>query len=392
MSAHGGKAEVRGRDGARRRRPSRSRPRTWPRPSVILARYPESRPPERHPAAAASGAGAAWRLAAAGVPRLSRRLPAASRGSGSTRSRPSTTCTTRCRSAGSRCGCARRRPAGCAARTTWCAPARTRWASASASRRPDGRFFLREFECLGACSNAPVLWIDDDFYEDIDYAGTKAVLEALMRGERPKPGPQNGRENARCRSAARPRFWTRVTEHACCTIATASSPISTASSPGASRRRGGAATGTAPRTSSSRAATGWSSRSRTAACAGAAGPASATGLKWSFMPKQPTGPQYLVVNADESEPGTCKDREIMRHDPHKLVEGCLIAGAAMGCTAGLHLHPRRVHPRGRGARGRDPGGLRRGPARQGRLRLGLRFRRSTSTAVPAPTSAARRRR
>ena len=61
---------------------------------------------------------------------------------------------------------------------------------------PDGRFFLREFECLGACSNAPVLWIDDDFYEDIDYAGTKAVLEALKRGERPAPGPQNGRKNA----------------------------------------------------------------------------------------------------------------------------------------------------------------------------------------------------
>lgn len=58
---------------------------------------------------------------------------------------------------------------------------------------PDGRFFLREFECLGACSNAPVLWIDDDFYEDIDYAGTKRVLEALMRGEKPNPGPQNGR-------------------------------------------------------------------------------------------------------------------------------------------------------------------------------------------------------
>ena len=61
---------------------------------------------------------------------------------------------------------------------------------------PDGRFFLREFECLGACANAPILWIDDDFYEDIDYAGTKAVLEALMRGERPTPGPQNGRKNA----------------------------------------------------------------------------------------------------------------------------------------------------------------------------------------------------
>jgi len=59
-----------------------------------------------------------------------------------------------------------------------------------------------------------------------------------------------------------------------------------------------------------------------------------TGLKWSFMPKQSDGgPAYLVVNADESEPGTCKDRDILRHDPHKLVEGCLIAGFAMGATA-----------------------------------------------------------
>ncbi|XAR64422.1 NADH dehydrogenase [Bertholletia excelsa] len=59
-----------------------------------------------------------------------------------------------------------------------------------------------------------------------------------------------------------------------------------------------------------------------------------SGLKWSFMPKVSDGrPSYLVVNADESEPGTCKDREIMRHDPHKLLEGCLIAGTAMRATA-----------------------------------------------------------
>ncbi len=58
-----------------------------------------------------------------------------------------------------------------------------------------------------------------------------------------------------------------------------------------------------------------------------------TGLKWSFMPKEGDGrPAYLVVNADESEPGTCKDREIMRHDPHTLVEGCLIASFAMGAN------------------------------------------------------------
>jgi NADH-quinone oxidoreductase subunit F len=61
-----------------------------------------------------------------------------------------------------------------------------------------------------------------------------------------------------------------------------------------------------------------------------------TGMKWSFMPKEPKPgkPSFLVVNADESEPGSCKDREIIRHDPHKLLEGSLIAGFAMRARAG----------------------------------------------------------
>ena len=60
-----------------------------------------------------------------------------------------------------------------------------------------------------------------------------------------------------------------------------------------------------------------------------------TGLKWSFMPKEEAEgrPHYLIVNGDESEPGTCKDRDILRHDPHKLVEGCFVAGFAMGAHA-----------------------------------------------------------
>ena len=65
-----------------------------------------------------------------------------------------------------------------------------------------------------------------------------------------------------------------------------------------------------------------------------------TGMKWSFMPKEPprdqqgnARPSFLVVNADESEPGSCKDREILRHDPHKLIEGALIAGFAMRARA-----------------------------------------------------------
>ncbi len=59
-----------------------------------------------------------------------------------------------------------------------------------------------------------------------------------------------------------------------------------------------------------------------------------TGLKWSFMPKEVKDrPHYLVVNADKSEPGTCKDRDIMRHDPHFLIEGCLVASFAMAAHA-----------------------------------------------------------
>ncbi len=59
-----------------------------------------------------------------------------------------------------------------------------------------------------------------------------------------------------------------------------------------------------------------------------------TGMKWSFMPKKSDGrPSFLVVNADEGEPGTCKDRDMLRHDPHKLIEGCLLAGFAMRCQA-----------------------------------------------------------
>ena len=55
-----------------------------------------------------------------------------------------------------------------------------------------------------------------------------------------------------------------------------------------------------------------------------------TGLKWSFIPEKSKLPKYLIVNADESEPGTCKDRDIIRYEPHKLIEGCLLSGFAVG--------------------------------------------------------------
>ena len=59
-----------------------------------------------------------------------------------------------------------------------------------------------------------------------------------------------------------------------------------------------------------------------------------TGMKWSFVPRTSPKPKYIVVNADESEPGTCKDRVLMENDPHQLIEGVIIAGLAVDAHAG----------------------------------------------------------
>ena len=59
-----------------------------------------------------------------------------------------------------------------------------------------------------------------------------------------------------------------------------------------------------------------------------------TGMKWSFVPKESAAPKYILVNGDESEPGTCKDRLIFEHDPHSVIEGVMIAGLAVGAKVG----------------------------------------------------------
>src|SRR5713101_9534372 len=59
-----------------------------------------------------------------------------------------------------------------------------------------------------------------------------------------------------------------------------------------------------------------------------------TGMKWSFVPRTSPKPKYIIVNADESEPGTCKDRLLIENDPHQLIEGILIAGLAVDAHAG----------------------------------------------------------
>ena len=65
-----------------------------------------------------------------------------------------------------------------------------------------------------------------------------------------------------------------------------------------------------------------------------------TGLKWSFMPRSAPGQKYILCNSDESEPGTCHDRDILRFNPHAVIEGMAIAGYAMGANGGLQLPAR----------------------------------------------------
>ena len=75
---------------------------------------------------------------------------------------------------------------------------------------------------------------------------------------------------------------------------------------------------------------------KTSSLRGRGGAGFPTGLKWSFMPRTAPGQKYIVCNSDEGEPGTCKDRDIMRYNPHQLIEGMIIAGYTIGASVGYN--------------------------------------------------------
>ena len=156
--------------------------------------------------------------------------------------------------------------------------------------------------------------------------------------------------------------------------------------PGARRLRGAAA-----------GARAWARRRRSreitdAKLLGRGGAAFPTGVKWKAVAEQPVHPHYFICNADESEPGTFKDRVVMEHDPFAVIEALTIAGITTGCEQG-YLYIRGEYPL---ATERLEHAIDGSPAPRvpGRRRHGPRRRRSTSSCggAPAPTSAARRRR
>jgi NADH-quinone oxidoreductase subunit F len=185
---------------------------------------------------------------------------------------------------------------------------------ASGTSTPDGRFSIAEVECLGSCGTAPVIQVNDGPYlENITPEFAATLLESpekAIAARRPSPIisvipdhvegyllPPNGERRLTLDEYRAAGGYQAVVK----------------------------AGGMAPKDIAAVV--------KEAGLRGRGGAGFVTGLKWTFMPPRDDRPRYLAVNADESEPGTFKDRQIMERNPHQLLEGIMIAGMAMECDA-----------------------------------------------------------
>ncbi|HET8923164.1 MAG TPA: NADH-quinone oxidoreductase subunit NuoF [Candidatus Acidoferrum sp.] len=184
----------------------------------------------------------------------------------------------------------------------------------------DGVFSLEEVECIGACTGAPAMQVNYDFYENLTALKFDRIIEDLDAGRRPAPEPVIS-------GALHERHW--------------------AETPLISRRwgmkdshkievyvmQGGyQALEKALKEMTPEAVIEEVKKSNLRGRGGAGFP---TGMKWSFVPKDTPREKYVICNADESEPGTCKDRPLMEMDPHQMIEGMVIAGRAIGSHQGF---------------------------------------------------------
>jgi NADH-quinone oxidoreductase subunit F len=184
----------------------------------------------------------------------------------------------------------------------------------------DGVFSLEEVECIGACTGAPAMQVNYDFYENLTQLKFDRIIEDLDAGRRPPPEP---------------------------VTAGALHPRDPAETPVISRRwgitdshkidvylqyDGYRALEKALREMTPESIIDEVKKSNLRGRGGAGFP---TGMKWSFVPKDSPKPKYVICNADESEPGTCKDRPLMEMDPHQMIEGITIAGRAIGAHRGF---------------------------------------------------------
>jgi NADH-quinone oxidoreductase subunit F len=184
----------------------------------------------------------------------------------------------------------------------------------------DGVFSLEEVECIGACTGAPALQVNYDFYENLTPLKFDRIIESLDNGRRPEPeavisGALHEREageipviSKRWGIAGSTKLDVFLQHDGYKALEKAlmqMTPESIIDEIKKSNLRGRG---------------------------GAGFP---TGMKWSFVPKDSAKAKYVICNADESEPGTCKDRPLMEMDPHQLIEGMVIAGRAIGSHQGF---------------------------------------------------------
>jgi NADH-quinone oxidoreductase subunit F len=182
-----------------------------------------------------------------------------------------------------------------------------------------GTFSLEEVECIGACTGAPAMQVNYDYHEDLDPDKVDAIFEQLQDGKRPQPSPVTA-------GSVHPRSPAEVPVISKLFGVPNSRKIDVYL-----KNEGYQALEKALKQMTPEQIIDELKKSSLRGRGGAGFP---TGMKWSFVPKGNDKPKYILANADESEPGTCKDRPLMEMDPHQLIEGMVIAGRAVGANRG----------------------------------------------------------
>jgi len=184
----------------------------------------------------------------------------------------------------------------------------------------DGVFSLEEVECIGACTGAPAMQINYDFYENLTPTSFDRLIQELDFGRRAEPvtvisGALHPREAGEIPVIS--KRW----------------GVENSTKIDVFLKHGGyQALEKALKQMTPESIIDEMKKSNLRGRGGAGFP---TGMKWSFVPKDSPKAKYVICNADESEPGTCKDRPLMEMDPHQLIEGMVIAGRAIGSHQGF---------------------------------------------------------
>ncbi len=184
----------------------------------------------------------------------------------------------------------------------------------------DGIFSLEEVECIGACTGAPAMQVNYDFYENLTPLRFDRIIETLDAGRKPDHEPVTS-------GALHPRSPLEIPVISKRWGIPNSRKIDTYIQNEGYQALEKALKEMAPEQIIEDV--------KKSGLRGRGGAGFPTGMKWSFVPKDSPKPKYLICNADESEPGSCKDRPLMELDPHQLIEGMVIAGRAFGAHEGF---------------------------------------------------------